>query len=215
MLGIAPFLLYWVMRLLRATCRVHRVEGVEHLDGLLTDGHSPIPCSWHQRLFYVVLYLLERRASDFEPGFLVSPSRDGELVSRTVGHFGATMVRGSATRTGAKALRELYTVVKSGVSPISHPDGPTGPPFQCKPGSVLLAQITGEPLLPMAFAADRYWQLGSWDRLIVPKPFARITLILGEPIHVGKKEDLTEAGQRLGQALNAVTATADDTARKR
>lgn len=206
---VAP-LIYFVVRLLQASLRIEQIIGAEHLQPLLARGNAIIPCCWHQRLFFCVAYLLEQRAHGLNPGFLISPSRDGELTSRVVRRFGASTIRGSANRTGAKALRELYMTVKNGVSPISHPDGPHGPPYQAKQGSLMLAQITGAPLLPMAYSVDRYWQLGSWDRLLIPKPFARVTLVVGAPQHVGKKDALEDATKRLEFALNAVTLSADE-----
>src|SRR5262249_22097648 len=73
-------------------------------------------------------------------------------------------------------------ISKDGVSPIVHPDGPRGPAREFKPGTLMLAQWSGAPLLPLAYAADRYWQLKSWDRLMIPKPFARIAIAIG-PAH--------------------------------
>lgn len=205
---VAP-LIHLAVRLLQASLRVERVIGESHLQPLLTNGNAIIPCCWHQRLFFCDAYLLGQRAHGLNPGFLISPSRDGELTSRVVRRFGASVVRGSANRTGAQALRELYLTVTSGVSPISHPDGPHGPPYQAKHGSLMLAQITGAPLLPMAYSVDRYWQLGSWDRLLIPKPFARVTLVIGAPLQVSKKDDLAAAGTQLESSLNALTLEAD------
>jgi len=197
-------------RALLASCRVERVEGREHLDAIVQADRSLLLCCWHQRLSVCVGYLLRRQTrGGLNPGFLVSPSRDGELVARVVDGMGATIVRGSANRTGARALRDLYTVMRGGVSPILHPDGPHGPARQVKPGSLLLAQMTRAPLLPMSFSANRYWQLGSWDALIVPKPFARVVITIGEPITIGRGEDIQAGAAVLGERLNALGTAAD------
>ena len=205
---VAP-VLRALARMLLATCRIERVEGEAHLDALLADDTAMLPCCWHQRLSLCVGYLLQARSRGLEPGFLVSPSRDGELVARVVSGLGATVLRGSATRTGAQALRGLYTQLRAGVSPIIHPDGPHGPGYEVKSGSVMLAQMTRAPMLPLSFSADRYWQLGSWDALIVPKPFARVVITIGEPVRVARGDDLAEKATELGRRLDLLTAQAD------
>lgn len=203
---------YALCRLIAWTCRIRRVDGAEHLDVLLHDGRTFIPCCWHQRLFFCVYYLVRRKRDGLQPGFIISPSRDGEYSSYIASRLGLRVIRGSAHRTGARALRDLYQIMQNGVSPISHPDGPLGPPHQAKSGSPLLAQISGAPILPMAFSADRYWQLGSWDRLIIPKPFAAITITIGTPVEVSRQDKVGDATERLQTALDETTSAADSVA---
>lgn len=209
-MSLATPVLRLIARAMLASCRVERVDGREHLDAIIQADRSLLLCCWHQRLSICVGYLLRRQQRGaLNPGFLVSPSRDGELVARVVAGMGATIVRGSANRTGARALRDLYTIMRGGVSPILHPDGPHGPANQVKPGSLLLAQLTHAPLLPMSFSANRYWQLGSWDRLIIPKPFARVIITIGEPLTVGRGDDIQAGATDLGSRLNALGTVAD------
>src|SRR2546422_10081065 len=89
-----------------------------------------------------------------------------------VRRFGAAVIRGSSTHTGARALRDYYqALVKDNVSPVITPNGPRGPRFKFKPGALLLAQMSGLPILPMAYAASRV-RLIKWDTLVSPVPFA-------------------------------------------
>ena len=148
-----------------------------------------IPCYWHQQNIACALFLLhlQQKWPDFKPGFLVSPSRDGQAPAQIFQHWGATVIRGSSSRTGAQALRDLYrTVNDDHVSPANTPDGPRGPIFEFKLGPLMLAQMTGAPILPMAYAARRAWLLRSWDQGIVPKWFNTLTFVIGEPVWVPK-----------------------------
>jgi len=182
-LGVAIIKLWWRM------CRIERVEGAEHLDEALTRFPSLVPCYWHQHQLYCGKYLVEQRARGLTVGWLVSPSVDGEIGAMLVRRFGGRVIRGSSTHTGAKALRDYYhALVKENVSPIITPDGPRGPRFKFKPGAILLAQMSGRPILPMAYAASRAWMI-KWDKFVIPVPFSRIALAIGPPRYVPRVTD--------------------------
>src|SRR5690606_16267885 len=129
------------------------------------------------------------------------------------------VIRGSSTRTGARALRDYYQLlVNEGVSPVITPDGPTGPRHRFKPGGLLLAQLSGRPLLPMAFAATRAWQFG-WDRFVLPWPFSRVAIAVGAPVQVERTLRLADAAisaqlqQQMEQALHLQYQRARDALR--
>ena len=208
-LGIGVSVLKPTARALLASWRIQQVSGEAYLWQAIDSGRALMPCCWHQRLSASVGYLLKAQSRGLKPGFLVSPSRDGEITARVVEGMGAHIIRGSATRTGARAMRDLYGVMKTGVAPIIHPDGPHGPGFVTKPGTLMLAQMTQATLLPLSFSADRYWQLDSWDRVIIPKPFARVTITIGEPVTVARGESVEAAAESLGSQLDALTREAD------
>jgi hypothetical protein len=137
-------------------CRVVRIEGLEHLEAALARAPSLVPCYWHQHQLYCGKLLIEQRARGLTPGWLISPSVDGELGAMMVRRFGGAVIRGSSTHTGARALRDYYqALVRDNVSPVLTPDGPRGPRFKFKPGALLLAQMSGRPILPMSYAAAR------------------------------------------------------------
>lgn len=209
LIAVAAPLLRLLARALLGSCRSVGVRGVHHLEALIEDQRSALLCCWHQRLPYCVGWLLAARSRGLAPGFLVSPSRDGELIAAVVGGLGARVLRGSANRTGARAFRDMYATLKDGVSPIIAADGPHGPACQAKPGTPMLAQMTRAPMLPVSFAADRYWQLGSWDRMIIPKPFARVVMVIGEPLSCERGETPDAVATQLGQRLDALTRDAD------
>jgi hypothetical protein len=173
-----------------------RVLGDEHLAAALARAPSLVPCYWHQHQLYCGKYLVEQRVRGLTVGWLISPSVDGELGAMLVRRLGGAVIRGSSTHTGARALRDYYqALMKEQVSPVITPDGPRGPRFKFKPGALLLAQMSGRPILPMAYAASRAWLI-KWDRFVIPKPFARIVIAIGAPRYVPRVTD-AQALERL------------------
>ena len=169
------------------SCRVVSVVGVENLTAALAKAPSLIPCYWHQHQLFCAQYLLEQRG--LTAGWLISPSVDGELGAMMVRRLGGGVIRGSSTHTGARSLRDYYqALVRDQVSPVITPDGPRGPRFKFKPGAILLAQMSGRPMLPMAYAASRAW-LVKWDKFVIPAPFCRIALAVGPPRYVPRVTD--------------------------
>ena len=171
------------------TCRVVRIVGVENLEAALAAAPSLVPCYWHQHQLFCARYLLDQRSRGLEVGWLISPSVDGEIGAMLVRRIGGAVIRGSSSHTGARALRDYYqALVKDHVSPVITPDGPRGPRFKFKPGAILLAQMSGRPMLPLAYAASRAW-LVKWDKFVIPVPFARIAVAIGAPRYVPRVTD--------------------------
>jgi lysophospholipid acyltransferase (LPLAT)-like uncharacterized protein len=170
-------------------CRRVRVEGAHYLDEALAKASSVVPCYWHQHQLLCGKFLLDQRARGLTVGWLISPSVDGELGAMLVRRLGGAVIRGSSTHTGARALRDYYeALVKRNVSPVITPDGPRGPRFKFKLGAILLAQMSGRPILPMAYAASRAW-LVKWDKFVIPVPFARVVIAVGPPRYVPRVID--------------------------
>jgi lysophospholipid acyltransferase (LPLAT)-like uncharacterized protein len=185
--GLALLRLWW------ASCRIVRVRGAEHLDAALAAAPSLLPCYWHQHELFCGRWLQLQLRRGLRMGVLVSPSVDGEVPASIARRLGIRVIRGSSTRTGARALRDYYELlVKEGVSPVITPDGPTGPRYRFKPGALLLAQLSGRPLLPMAYAASRAWRFG-WDRFVLPWPGSRIAIAVGAPVYVDRALRLGDA----------------------
>lgn len=201
-----------LIRLVWKTCRVVKVTGSDHAEQLLASSEPFVPCYWHQQHIFCAYYLLGLQKQGLKLGFLISPSKDGDVPAQIIEKMGARAVRGSSNRTGARAIRDLYNIMaKEGISPVNTADGPTGPIFKFKPGAVMLAQLTGYPMLPMAYAADRAWQVDSWDRFIIPKPFSNIAITIGKPRYVDKKSgmDIQKViSDEMEQSLNSLTAEA-------
>jgi lysophospholipid acyltransferase (LPLAT)-like uncharacterized protein len=184
-----------VIRAWWLTTRVVHVEGARHLEEALETSPSLIPCYWHQHQLYCAKFLLDQRTRGLKMGWLVSPSVDGELGAILVNRFGGVAIRGSSTHTGARALRDYYqALVKENVSPVITPDGPRGPRFKFKPGALLLAQMSGRPILPLSYAASRAW-LVKWDKFVIPVPVSRVAIVIGPPRFVPRVLDAASLEQ--------------------
>ena len=164
---------------------------------------------WHGRIL-LLPWLYGRR---YRIHALTSRSRDGEILSRFVQGFGIRVVRGSSSRGGARALRSLARVIRDvGENVLIVPDGPRGPRHVAQNGAVMLARMTGAPMVPLALGAAPCRVLRSWDAFVVPHLFARAAVVFGEPIAVPRDGDraVLEAKRReLEAVLNDVTDAAD------
>ena len=178
-----------LIRLVWTTHRIRVVDGDE-LRSLVGDGRPVILTCWHEGIFVLAWYLQRLATMGAKVTYLISPSRDGDLAARMVEVLGGRSVRGSATRSGVKAMRGLYRAIsRDGASPVVLPDGPTGPRRECKAGALLLAQLSGAHIVPIACAATPGWRLRTWDRMLVPPPFARLRIVVGTPYRLGKGTD--------------------------
>jgi lysophospholipid acyltransferase (LPLAT)-like uncharacterized protein len=187
------------------TSRVVRVEGVPYLEEALARAPSLVPCYWHQHQLYCGKFLVEQRARGLTPGWLISPSVDGELGAMMVRRFGGAVIRGSSTHTGARALRDYYqALMQDNISPIITPDGPRGPRVKFKPGALLLAQMSGRPILPMSYAASRAWLI-KWDKFVIPVPFSRIAIAIGPPCYVPRVSDAAGLARQQRQMEEELT----------
>jgi lysophospholipid acyltransferase (LPLAT)-like uncharacterized protein len=202
-------LLSLFIRLLFLSCRIVKIRGLENERSTLNNAkNGVIYASWHQRLFFSVSRLFNRNVT-----VMISQSRDGEYAARLVNLLGLNDVRGSSTRGGIGALKELVREIKLGANGGMVIDGPLGPPRVAKVGTILLARLTGAPIIPLAWGADRCWVLNSWDRFMIPKPFARISYFYGEPIMVpasSGSEDLENYRKKLENSLNDMTGWCDE-----
>ena len=187
---VAVVIAWWAVRAIWASCRVTHVAGKATAEQAIRDLKSLIPVYWHQHMLFGARALLDLRDAGLKVGFLVSPSIDGTGPAMLVQKVGAHVIRGSSTHTGARALRDYYeTIVKQQVSPAITPDGPRGPLHEFKPGAIMLAQITGKPILPIAVAYSFKVTFRTWDSFELPLPFSRVAIVYGEPVKVSRAID--------------------------
>lgn len=154
---------------------------------------------WHGRLLPLTFFHRHQNIAT-----LISQSADGEYIARVVERWGYTAIRGSSSRGGSGALREMVKVARTGRSMAITPDGPRGPRQKLKPGVLMLAQLTGQPIIPMSASATRAWWVDArWDLFLVPKPFARVFVRYGEPVYVPRSANEAQL-QRIGAEVEAI-----------
>ena len=138
-----------------------------------------IAAAWHNRILALpIAYARHRKRGNRPLVVLTSTSRDGGLLASVVGRFGIGAVRGSSSRRGAAAVLQLARELARDSDVIITPDGPRGPRYTLGPGIVFLAQKTGSPMVWVDVTYSRYWELRSWDRFRIPKPFSRVEITL-------------------------------------
>jgi lysophospholipid acyltransferase (LPLAT)-like uncharacterized protein len=162
---------------------------------------------WHGCVLPAIWVFRRRRL-----GVITSESRDGEYIARVIGRFGFVPIRGSSSRGGRRAMVEMRQLVSEGGAVAFTIDGPRGPRRIAKRGPVVLARITGAPIVPFYVALDRFWTLRTWDQFVIPKPFARAYVRAANKIFVAAdatEERLDAAHREMQAALERVTADAE------
>lgn len=175
-------------------------RSVRHLERLapLRGGGEPIIfLLWHE----VLLPLLWHHRGE-QIAIVVSQGREGQYLADYAVRLGYRICPGSSSRGGARALLAAVRALDGGGVAAFTPDGPRGPRREVKPGVAAAAQRAGAWVVPLHAIVDRAWRLGSWDRMLVPKPFARVTVGYGIPFRVGEGEEgLVQGIAQCAQAL--------------
>lgn len=194
-----PFVAWLITRILYATLRVRHVN-VENIE------RTPqyVVAFWHCHL----LLMLHCR---WRPPMttLISRSKDGEIVARVFRYYDVVARRGSSSRGGDAAVREIIRDARNGMNVGVTPDGPRGPGRIAKEGVIYIAKLTELPIVPVAFAARNRKLLRSWDRMIVPLPFSKALFLYGEPIRVPRDGDTEEWRGRVERTLNELAEEAE------
>lgn len=195
------------IRLVYVTGRWHE-EGRAPADQMNQEGQPFIVAFWHGRLLMAPTGWRKRGPLSV----MISQHRDGEMIARTVHHFGVGTIRGSTSRGGSKALRTMLKAIQGGQNVAITPDGPRGPRMRAQAGIILLARLSGAPIIPATYAVSRCKLASSWDRFVIALPFSRGIYLWGAPIYVARNADepaLEAARLELEQSLNALTEAAD------
>jgi len=184
-----------LMRLLFATLRLRVHDPHGHLAA--PPPHPVIYAFWHNRILAITAAFLRVYPPD-RRGVLVltSASKDGMWLGLVARHLGMGSVRGSSSRRGATAMRELLDRVADGHDIAITPDGPRGPRYELGSGPVYLAQKAGIPVIPCHARLHGAVRLKTWDRFAIPLPFARLDVTLGEDLTVPADETDFESSRR-------------------
>lgn len=202
---LVPYLGYLFSTFIKVTTKLTVVHG-EHRERLRAADRRFIYAFWHQRqVFFTVSHRGDKMA------VLVSRSVDGEMISETIRRCcGVTAIRGSSSRGAADSVRQMITVLRSGLDLGITPDGPKGPKCEVKEGVMYLARKLGVPILPVTNASSNRLVLHkTWDQFQIPMPFGRSVVVYGEPIEVGPDDDLKAKAAELKRSLDAITAEAE------
>ncbi|RZO85622.1 MAG: DUF374 domain-containing protein [Oceanococcus sp.] len=180
-----------LMRFIHATSR-KRYTNLAVLKAQFDSGKPCIIVAWHNRNILGPFGYLAHRPPGrvFSP--LASASRDGSLAAAAMDNLGVECIRGSSSRGGAQALREMLRAAKRGHDLGITPDGPRGPKYKVQAGVIAAARLTGAPIIPMTYQARRRKELSSWDAMIVPYPFGQLHYVYGDPIQVPRDADEAE-----------------------
>ena len=147
--------------------------------------------TWHNRLLFLPLTVpakLRRTCVG-----VISASRDGQYVADLVHWMGIGSIRGSSSRKGMNAVNGAVRALEAKRYVAFTPDGPRGPRYHTSSGPIYLASRFQVPVYPIAINYSSYWELKSWDRFQIPKPFAKVTLVISEPIFIPKDLNAEEA----------------------
>ncbi|HOU25663.1 MAG TPA: lysophospholipid acyltransferase family protein [Candidatus Cloacimonas sp.] len=167
-----------LLRLLRKTLKF------EVINQETSDRIRCIYMFWHRNLLLMTLQRIDQGAA-----VMVSSSKDGELIAGPLSELGYIPVRGSSSRKGSMAMREMIRMSKT-ISLAITPDGPKGPCYTFHPGLFQIAYLAKIPIVAVAVNANKEWLFNSWDKFRFPKPFAKLTMIYSDPIWVNNKEDI-------------------------
>lgn len=174
--AILGFLIAWLMRGWTKTLRFEIVDRC----GVITPSAALPPvifALWHSRIFTLPPIWWRTGGNLRKSVVLTSASKDGAILASAMAVFGLGAVRGSSSRRAVAALIGMKRALQNGLDVCITPDGPSGPRGSFHPGVIKLAQATGAAIVPIHVHYAAAWRLNTWDRLVIPKPFSRVTVI--------------------------------------
>jgi lysophospholipid acyltransferase (LPLAT)-like uncharacterized protein len=203
----ADLVFYLLIKIIGKTVKFE-IDGWANWEAAVREDQLPIYTFWHDRVF-LATYFWQRR------GIVVMTSRsfDGEYIARFIQRFGYGAARGSSSRGATGAVVEMVRLMRAGCPTAFTIDGPRGPRYEAKMGSVLLAKKTGFPILPFTITAKKFWEAKNWDRTQIPKPFTRALVTIAAPISVASDagdDELAAKRNELQQSLDAINKKGEE-----
>ena len=203
---LTSFIGQWLFQILFKLNKIE-VKGEENLINLIDSGRPVMVCVWHGRLVFPSWYL---RLKTTNVHAIASRHTDAEIMARILQRWGYGLIRGSTRKGGKAVVQEMAEIFKrTGIVAVTN-DGPKGPPRIAKAGSTGLALKYNVQIITITGSATKYWQLKSWDRFMLPKPFGKIQLIVSPPLEITEKPETAEEEiQLLSYFMNQYQDKAD------
>ncbi len=196
-------LIYFISRIIRITLRTKFVISEKY-----TKEKQYSFVFWHGTLFFPMLFMPKLSGKIAN---LVSASNDGHIATEALELYGFENVRGSSNKDSVRSLVKMVKYIKNGYSGGFAVDGPKGPIYKSKPGAVYVAKKAGIEIVPLGVACSRKWVFEkSWDKFQIPKPFAKVVYIIGEPITVPENVEMDEYTEFIDQKIKEVNVRAED-----
>jgi lysophospholipid acyltransferase (LPLAT)-like uncharacterized protein len=194
----------WIIRALGVTWRVRMIDAGP-VDRMRHDGQPVALLLWHGQLL-PLLYVMRFQSI----ATLISTHKDGELIAQVARRLGCKLIRGSSSRGADRALLGLVRALRDGDTVAVTPDGPRGPDRTFAPGALVAAHRANAPFVAFGVHASRAWHMNSWDRFMIPKPFARLTIVFDAPTKVPGEStrDAADAVSIFSARMAAVAARA-------
>jgi lysophospholipid acyltransferase (LPLAT)-like uncharacterized protein len=180
------FLLYYIIRIYSWTFRL-LVENEKEWMDYLKSGGSILLCCWHQQFFSAIRRF--KSYESFQPSLMISKSKDGDIIATVAEYSGWYIVRGSSSKGGGEALKGMIKRLEKTRLAAHIVDGPRGPSGVVKAGVISIARATHAKIIPFFASADRAWYFNSWDKFMMPKPFATVTLHFGNMMDLDAEQD--------------------------
>ena len=180
---IISFIVKWLFQILFHLNKIV-INGEEHLLSLINTGKPIMVCVWHGRLLFPSWYI---RLKTTNLHAIASRHNDAEIMAQILKKWGYRLIRGSTRKDGKVVVQKMAEVFKNaGIIAVTS-DGPKGPPRIAKAGSTSLALKHNVQIITITGSATKYWQMNSWDRFMLPKPFGEIQLIISPPLDITEK----------------------------
>lgn len=201
---ILSFAARFLISAISATLRFEFINK-EAAEKVKSSGGKIVYIFWHGRQFLTVYAHRKNKIA-----ILTSLSKDGDLQTAILESFGYKCVRGSSTRGGMEALREMIKTMREGYDCAFAADGPKGPIYQAKGGAFYLARLNKAAVIPVACSAQKKKIFEkAWDKYELPMPFSRARIVYGEPIYIKREDDIEESAKKAGEILSEMTKKAD------
>ncbi|MBN1254591.1 MAG: lysophospholipid acyltransferase family protein [Deltaproteobacteria bacterium] len=197
-LALIPLLVGFT-RLIGMTMRITLIDP-HHTSPYGKPAKPLIYAFWHNQQLLAAYFF-----RNFGIRVLVSRSRDGDYITRVLEYFGFRTVRSSTSSGKVNALRGLVRELKDGHHVAITPDGPRGPVYRAQPGVVFLGALSGHAVVPFGCASSRAWQLRSWDRFEIPKPFSKAVIVYDRAIPIPRRltdEQALQLNEEIERQMN-------------